>query len=177
MASKQLPATAAAFHLGSPHLSFSFSNFEASTRVWAGSVRCGWVQAGPGHIAFSDQLRPVAPQTQGRAKRWPVWFPTPFWMRLGRGAGGVARAPKDARASCSSWPQLSERSCSSEVGSAAHPASAPTQVAPQRSEGVAASRVAFLLSPFLWRSKEKDFGRRAETRPLPSAKLTQHQKR
>ena len=72
---------------------------KSSTRVWAGSVRCGWVQAGPGHIAFSDQLRPVAPQTQGRAKRWPVWFPTPFWMRLGRGAGGVAAAPQDAAAS------------------------------------------------------------------------------
>ena len=87
------------------------SGTEASTRVWAGSIQCGWVQAGPGHIAFSNQLRPVAPKTQGRAQRWPVWCPTPFWMRLGRGAGGVNRAPKDARAWCSNWPQLSERGC------------------------------------------------------------------
>ena len=44
---------------------------KSSTRVWAGSVRCGWVQAGLGHIAFSDQLRPVAPQTQGRRSDGP----------------------------------------------------------------------------------------------------------
>ena len=37
--------------------------------------------------------------SQGRAQRWPVWAPTPFWMRLGRGMGGVAAAPKDAAAS------------------------------------------------------------------------------
>ena len=37
--------------------------------------------------------------SQGRAQRWPVWAPTPFWMRLGRGMGGVAAAPQDAAAS------------------------------------------------------------------------------
>ena len=42
---------------------------------------------------------PVAPNTEGRAQRWPVWTSTPFWMRLGRGAGGVAAAPQDAAAS------------------------------------------------------------------------------
>ena len=34
----------------------------------------------------------------------------------------------------------------------------------------AATRVAFLLGTFLWRSKEKYLARRGETRPLPSAK-------
>ena len=43
----------------------------------------------------------------------PCGSPTPFCMRLGRGVGGVAAAPKDADASCSSWPQLSERSAAS----------------------------------------------------------------
>ena len=44
------------------------------------------------------------------------------------------------------------------------------QVAPQRSEGVADSRVAFLLGTFLWRSKEKYLARRGETRPPPSTR-------
>ena len=100
-ASGRVAAAEAAFQDGSPHLRFPFSDSEVKddTWVWAGSVD------------FGNRSLSVAPQTQGRAQRWPVWCPTPFWMRLGRGAGGVARAPKDARASCSSWPQLSERSC------------------------------------------------------------------
>ncbi len=41
------------------------------------------------------------------------------------------------------------------ASSAANPATATTQVAPQRSEGVAGIRVAFALPTFLWRDKGK----------------------
>jgi hypothetical protein len=68
----------------------------------------------------------VAPRSQGRVQRWPVW-----------------RAPPRPRAS---------------------------QVAPKRSAGDTSSGGAFLLGTFLWRSKEKYLGRRAESRPLPSTK-------
>ena len=46
-------------------------------------------------------------QSRGRAQRWPA--SKPLWLRLRRGACGVARAPQDARASCSDSRGLSER--------------------------------------------------------------------
>ena len=87
--SGRVAAAEAAFQDGAPHLRFPFSDSEVKddTWVWAGSVE------------FGNRSLSVAPQTQGRAQRWPVWCPTPFWMRLGRGAGGVAAAPQDAAAS------------------------------------------------------------------------------
>jgi hypothetical protein len=94
----------------------------------------------------------LALRSLGRAQQWPVWMfgccmsaPHPCWLRLRRGGCGVsmrvgARMPRN----------LTRRSCLNgarqrEVSSAAHPAIAPTQVAPQRSEGVADWG-----SPFLW---------------------------
>ena len=53
----------------------------------------------PHGLGFDTQVRPVPQPTEGQAQRWPVRCPHPFWMRLGRGVGGVARAPQDARAS------------------------------------------------------------------------------
>ena len=87
--SGRVAAAEAAFQDGAPHLRFPFSDSEVKddTWVWADSVE------------FGNRSLSVAPQTQGRAQRWPVWCPTPFWMRLGRGAGGVAAAPQDAAAS------------------------------------------------------------------------------
>ena len=87
--SGRVAAAEAAFQDGAPHLRFPFSDSEVKddTWVWADSVE------------FGNRSPSVAPQTQGRAQRWPVWCPTPFWMRLGRGAGGVAAAPQDAAAS------------------------------------------------------------------------------
>ena len=113
--SGRVAAAEAAFQDGAPHLRFPFSDSEVKddTWVWAGSVQSGAIGSKPNLAVSSSAIGRylVAPQTQGRAQRWPVWCPTPFWMRLGRGAGGVNRAPKDARAWCSNWPQLSERGC------------------------------------------------------------------
>ncbi|WP_217491961.1 hypothetical protein, partial [Delftia sp. JD2] len=58
-------------------------------------------------------------------------------------ACGVAVLPKDRTASSTDSPQLSERSAQRAVSSAANPAGGPTQVAPQRSEGVAGIRARF----------------------------------
>jgi hypothetical protein len=68
--------------------------------------------------------------------------------------------------------ELTHRSCSSGAPQARSefcgaPRDRVPQVAPQRSEGVADSRVAFSLVTFFWRSKRKPLRRRAHT-PAPA---------
>ena len=60
----------------------------------------------------------------------------PLWPRLWRGACGVVAVPQDTATSSSDSPRLFERSASgAKSSSAAHPASATTQVAPQHAAG------------------------------------------
>ena len=66
------------------------------------ALRCGQ----PAMLASGHGQSGV--QSRGRAQRWPA--PKPLWLRLRRGACGVARAPQDARASWTDSPRLSERS-------------------------------------------------------------------
>src|SRR6186713_3341347 len=73
--------------------------------------------------------------------------PTPFWMRR----GAEIQADQGSR-------------CLSEASLARPRLNRAPQVAPERSAGDAATRVAFLLGTFLWRSKEKCLARRGETR-------------
>ncbi len=75
-----------------------------------------------------------------------------------------------AHASLSSSPWLSERSAQREVSSTAHPATDPTQVAPQRSEGVADWGSPFFWVLFFGEAKNKYLACRGDSRPPPSAK-------
>ena len=85
---------------------------------------------GPGSTRLLRSLVLLRSSFQGRAKRWPVRL-RPFWMRLRRGAGGVAAVPRAATAASSSDSlQLSERSAKRVASSAAHPDSVAAQVAP-----------------------------------------------
>ena len=72
--------------------------------------------------------------------------------------GAVAgwHARRSARASWSDSPWLSERRAKRKVSSTAHPATAPTQVAPQQSEGVADWGSPFLWSLSFGEAKESD---------------------
>ena len=77
----------------------------------------------------------------------------PLWLRLWRGACGVVAVPQDTATSSSDSPRLFERSASgAKSSSAAHPASATTQVAPQHGCGVADSW-GVLFAYFLARQK------------------------
>ncbi len=107
-----------------------------------------------------------APRNPGRAKQWPVWTSPPSGCAWGGVVAGwhVHRRMHVLR-------RLTGRSCLNGALPSAKRVLRPTPPTPRHrlprsdSEGVAASRVAFLLGTFLWRSKEKCLGRRAETRP------------
>ena len=112
---------------------------------------------------------------RGRAQQWPVWpfgcwmfgCPTPCWLRLRRGGCGVsmrveARMPRE----------LTRRGCPSgarqrKASSTAHPATAPTQVAPSHREGVADWGSPFFWVLFFGEAKNKYLGRRGESRLPP----------
>jgi len=94
-------------------------------------------------------------RAQKKAERSDGPGKLPVCQRLRRGGCGVAVLPKDRTASSSDSLRLSERRAKRKASSAANPATATTQVAPQRSEGVADIRVAFALPTFLWRNKGK----------------------
>ena len=90
-------------------------------------IQKGWSRAiaalGPEGRARSASSPP------GRAKQRPAAH-LPIWLRLWRGACGVACVPQDTHASTSGSPWLSECSAQRVASSTAHPANSPTQVAP-----------------------------------------------
>ncbi len=131
--------------------------------AWA----CCAAHARPSHCASRHGQR--GHQSRGRAQRWPV--SKPLWLRLRRGACGVARAPQDARASCSDSPRLFERSAQRAVSSAAHPASAVTQVCPVAQRRGRRLGGAFFCLLFLC-VQEKEVRRRAH---LPASRCLQSQ--
>ncbi len=112
----------------------------------------------------------LAPARWGRAQRsaaeqWPVWMSLGFPSGCAWGAQGagwhVCRRTHMLR-------ELTHRSCPSGAPQARSefcgaPRYRAPQVAPQRSEGVADSRVAFSLVTFSWRDKRKLLRRRAHT--------------
>ena len=84
-----------------------------------------------------------------------VRLSTPCWLRLRRGGCGVS-----TRVGARVLRDLTRRGClnaAAKQRSEFHgaPRTRAPQVAPQRSEGVADSRVAFSLLTFFWRSKRK----------------------
>jgi len=128
-----------------------------SAGCWQRDALALWLASIPHHL-FGPCNTTASGATfcySGRAQRRPMSFPRPSvcaWVGVLAG-WRLHQRMQPLR-------DLAGRSCLNgarqrAVSSAAHPASAPTQVAPQRSEGVADSRVAFLLPTFLWRSKEK----------------------
>ena len=131
------------------------------------SAHPGGDPGGGDQTAAASQLR-RAERSNGPCGCSAVRRPNPLWMRLGRAGCGVAGVPQDTPASSTDSPWLSE--CSASARSEFHgaPHNRAPQVAPQQSEGVADSRVAFLLGTFLWRSKEKYLACRGETRPATS---------
>jgi hypothetical protein len=121
--------------------------------------------------ALSRGRKRLAQRRLGRAQQWPVWMSdsrVPFWMRLGRaGRGGMRVGARMLR-------ELTHRSCPSGAPQARSefcgaPRDRAPQVAPQRSEGVADSRVALSLVPFFRRRERKLLARRATPglRPQP----------
>ena len=83
-------------------------------------------------------------------------------------APGARRARGGMRVGARMLRELTHRSCPSGAPQARSefcgaPRDRAPQVAPQRSEGVADSRVAFSLVTFFWRSKRKPLRRRAHT--------------
>ena len=108
----------------------------------------------------------LAPARWGRAKQWPVWKSAPPGSLLY--APGARRARGGMRVGARMLRELTHRSCPSEAPQARSefcgaPRDRAPQVAPQRSEGVADSRVAFSLVTFSWRDKRKLLRRRAHT--------------
>ena len=111
------------------------------------------------------RLRPRDGAERSAAKQWPVWMSLGFPSGCAWGAQGagwrVCRRTHALR-------ELTHRSCLSGAPQARSefcgaPRDRAPQVAPQRSEGVADSRVAFSLVTFFWRSKRKPLRRRAHT--------------
>ena len=103
------------------------------------------------------RLRPRDGAERSAAKQWPVWMSLGFPSGCAWGAQGagwrVCRRTHALR-------ELTHRSCLSGAPQARSefcgaPRDRAPQVAPQRSEGVADSRVAFSLVTFFWRSKRK----------------------
>ena len=111
-----------------------------------------------GHRCARPRLRSarrLRPRMRGRAQRWPVsGCSNPCGCAWGGALAGWHGRPS-AHASLSDLPRLSERSAQRAVSSAAHPASAPTQVYPVAQRRGRRLGVAFSLLTFFWRSKRK----------------------
>ncbi len=117
---------------------------------------------GPGCAARGACARELGPSAAQRSNGPCGCHRVPFWMRLGRAGRGVARVLRElTHRSCSSGaPQARSEFCGA-------PRDRAPQVAPQRSEGVADSRVAFSWVTFSWRDKRKLLRRRVHT-PAPA---------
>ncbi|RKR25374.1 hypothetical protein C8C93_0577 [Acidovorax sp. 93] len=113
----------------------------------------------------------LAPARWGRAKQWPVWKSAPPGSLLD--APGARRARGGMRVGARMLRELTHRSCPSGAPQARSefcgaPRDRAPQVAPQRSEGVADSRVALSLVPFFRRRERKGLARRGD---IPASAL------
>jgi len=160
----------------------SFGTHAPFTRCASRHAQKGTQPPDTGHRCARPPTRALRAALQAERSDGPSGSPIPSVRAEKRRAAGacVCRRTHALRA-------LTRRSCLNgahavrAVSSAAAPADRASQVAPQRSGGDAHSRVAFLLGPFLWRSKEKDLARRGETRPReanspPAQNVRPHQK-